>query len=1376
MRRHQDHGASHTRYRAAGGMQVFAWVAGDGQDVVLLSQRANPRERSANPTADLAAMLIDLYEDGLPDQIMVEVNPEDNRTEIQQLITAVDDSLGDRVEFVPPGGRAIRPQNPLTEQVSESKRQKRDEEKQPVDKIKERLGTPSKVSPPFLENVTRSEFPIESAAKRQRRVFPGETEEQPDNKEEQRIELPSGPLDRSQGENQARRKILDLDEHVSFLAKWRARKLPDTIPGAEQYNTGLEFVQWRSNPPLLLSDELNRYRQDELQRLDEGGRPIPRYTRSAKHPFWGSRPSLTRLSGLVTKKNYTGKELGSGRAANLGAFPSTFTAKFKDLTTRRKQDQLIREIHPSTSTTGGDLYDRQLQYKTAFLKEIVASLNVDGSFITVGEYNDYPCLMVNTGIEETIQKFGIYGDGEIPTTVMEGFTKFVMSFYSGLVNRLADQADLNTFIAERQSFGYATPSIAETGPSFRISIGLLPPEYVQIHARALQILDQTLRNVFKPENILPRTAEDHLTDYETYHPRNAAANNEGDWRKYAFAPLDKANKSAILNVTRRNETLDFVNVQAFNGIDGASDAVFEQARFAFEDVFQRVLKSSRIEAGRLTSGDDAYKHARYDRSTVVRNTQLEPPDSGLQAQFAEMLTTYRANLSRVSIEITDSNLPVELVEQVNGLNRSFLELIEHLTPDQPELGDLYDILNDYLVIYASLRLLKNQGRISEDDETAVLDDVDLDYGSESEAADSEDKESDRMAIDDDILEPPEKRLKIKKIITHNGMRALLVSVRSAVEALGATSKEKVSIDVKNTYYELEGALKIDKARSKLQFIQDGQSDILARDANAIVLTDQRSDKTVLEELNTTKSAVWVIDTTSSTQSQMREIADAFRKNPAGQLLYLVSSGFKNEQGGADKNSYGTIRVIADQNTTLLDRNLDQDQPDEREREEDSHIIDDVLESIRSTEQPIAEIGHEYRRLLKDLGFVPRDLEILRKPDSREGTDPLSVRGETEQSFGRGGEREDGDREKRGERKTGGDQTQRSGRSRVVEGINLNYLYEDVDMVRLLNHQMQNQPDVTVLPPADNIFGRQLEQRLGEENQQNGGDRTILMPYNIGNYHWVGIGIRIEGDTVRVAYMDPLTAGGTVPQNVIDEIRAIYPNANFYLLPHTMQNDHTSCGPITVQNLADFALGSLPENSSGLDNRQTSELRRGHVQIMNALGDQEFDTRQRENRSTITSNFDYRQYLQQSNEVQFSAKEFSHMLVVADKIQKLEEPLSRPIISAFNEIMFGQHQHADLLDGLRTALFVAAHQDGMSFSQMGTLNDLLVLLTNTSLQTLRDARFTEVGDLLNFREYEALRQIAHFIPVESKDLQLFQSDIDEEIQKQDQLMRQLTQKR
>ncbi len=143
-----------------------------------------------------------------------------------------------------------------------------------------------------------------------------------------------------------------------------------------------------------------------------------------------------------------------------------------------------------------------------------------------------------------------------------------------------------------------------------------------------------------------------------------------------------------------------------------------------------------------------------------------------------------------------------------------------------------------------------------------------------------------------------------------------------------------------------------------------------------------------------------------------------------------------------------------------------------------------------------------------------------------------------------------------------------------------YNDNDVDSALRLRLEEENLTEdravFSVVPIGGTSEGNQLRTFLDEEMSRHGelsSDRTVLLPYNIGNQHWVGLVIRVQNRNVSVEYYDSLTEQPQIPSWVVAELRAVYGNeVRVRAAANLLQIDSHSCGPLMVENLVQRALG------------------------------------------------------------------------------------------------------------------------------------------------------------------------------------------------------------
>lgn len=695
---------------------------------------------------------------------------------------------------------------------------------------------------------------------------------------------------------------------------------------------------------LLLNPSSSGHYLDERE---EGEKPLShgeqdnasQYHRSAKHETFSSTDAYTVKRQVARKTAIKKKSEGNGGEAHVGLYPNAFTYHRNEKLPQRQKPKEEEEAPKTMDQGTGDLYDKSLQYKLNLCEKVAASCQ-GLNHLTVGVYNDYPLVMVHFDLTAFMQSYDSGGDYLDPTDgTKKAFTSFIMNYYMGLANYLAQNAGVNISIIERSSFGFNTPSIAETGDSFRINMGLMPPVYADVQAHGLRMLDGHLAQLLKTK--APRDSSAHNLDTSAayFKGRGGEIDAIGDWLKFALYPIESRGKSAIANAVRKRKSLDFANAKTFDYM----------ARYAGQasplgTIFKELF--SHMEVGKSVSTEVSEEESHYSEnvSAVKQGYKI---DEAMNEQYLVLLSKVRQNLMGIAAESKDPVLKAHMA------NLSLM-----LTLENTKIEVTLDLINELLLVHAMRSIEPSSKGLPLEDG----------YGSESEV---EDEVPEMMEnINENGISDPEEEVAMgeglqarpltgKKIITHNGMRALLSAVESSARVVLVNElafREKLKIDAEGSYYELSDAL--EAANIPAEKTDDpATAHVIMRDANSCVTEGPAGAIDVMKNLTSSSASIWIIDTTSSTQDKQAALLEAFRGSNAS-VLYLASSGFKQEQFGADRNQYGTLRAFTD-NT-----------------EEGKEMLNDILAMTKSTDKPLAITAHLFRRAMKKFGAIPRNANIL----------------------------------------------------------------------------------------------------------------------------------------------------------------------------------------------------------------------------------------------------------------------------------------------------------------------------------------------------------------------------------------------------------------
>lgn len=177
----------------------------------------------------------------------------------------------------------------------------------------------------------------------------------------------------------------------------------------------------------------------------------------------------------------------------------------------------------------------------------------------------------------------------------------------------------------------------------------------------------------------------------------------------------------------------------------------------------------------------------------------------------------------------------------------------------------------------------------------------------------------------------------------------------------------------------------------------------------------------------------------------------------------------------------------------------------------------------------------------------------------------------------------------------------------LDTVNMEYEYEDRDMDALLHERAQEEDfgaDI-VLEAAAGPTVENLRMRLADEWRRNPFARTVLVPFNLDNLHWVGLVIRFnsENQVEVIQYVDPL--GSPLPKKVREVLQVLYGHntrEGIRLVRERIQEilvlrqmDGTACGPLTIENLIRVAQNRLEIERA--DDAVTRQIRNHHINLL-----------------------------------------------------------------------------------------------------------------------------------------------------------------------------------
>lgn len=637
-----------------------------------------------------------------------------------------------------------------------------------------------------------------------------------------------------------------------------------------------------------------------------------KYFRSAEHPlsiFVGPDKARYKPNAQLPEAN---AKNGMGNEAHLGLYkvPLDSLNDSKAIEKTKKAGG-----HPLNACYT-NLYDQSLKYRGKICSAIVKKFPVTSSdAIKVGFYYSYPCLLVY--LKKPSWAADVTNKGPI-----KAWTEVVISYFVGLVNYTAHQHGLDVELVRRSSFGFLTPTIAPCEQSFRINVGIVPTYYTEVLLTCLQTLNAVLSKLNQSFSKLkalglsmdlPPHCFIRSSNYPTYLGEKTVPKVK-NVLELAWAKVDKGGKTGAFNLMRTPAGRDGLTAQVYNALKGASPTEIMNYSQIFVDALRWGFNKISVNGKTLN----------FDQTEAVIFKKVKKQHA--QIKDKAFFKFIKIILKSVRFELLLNELPPGLLK--NSFNET-IKVIVHAIKNET-LENLYfrlEVLNELLF---SKTIFNHPGEVKNC------------FGSDSEV------DNKYRKLKQDFFG--------KKLIVRNGMRAILAALHSGACYLHPnylTQEAKPTLVLRGAYYETADAMKLlNKFNIIKPATQSTEAEILLYDTNACVTTGQDLPKLPKQILSSIK--VLIIDSTSASIEKYNYWFKMFQKYPNIQVLFFASSGFKNEQLGADKNPYGTLRVFT----------------------KDEQVQSKIIEFIKKTEAPInSSISHHYRHLMKRLGHIPTNHSI-----------------------------------------------------------------------------------------------------------------------------------------------------------------------------------------------------------------------------------------------------------------------------------------------------------------------------------------------------------------------------------------------------------------
>lgn len=378
---------------------------------------------------------------------------------------------------------------------------------------------------------------------------------------------------------------------------------------------------------------------------------------------------------------------------------------------------------------------------------------------------------------------------------------------------------------------------------------------------------------------------------------------------------DTASHSLLSECFRKQSAVDwFANEIMINLFKG------EDYRAAFENALYNLL--TKITYGKTATMPDVKIEKELEGKWVLENLSFKP----IYKQDKDFYRIVNLLCKAIGSSVPQEELYSEL--EYAGVNFFTTAKGSIKVPKEDDYGSGSEC-------YAELSECTDS-QASECEDTSDGDELTCFEDAESSVSDDEDDisrdtfdDSEGLCDSDDILsyDSPKNYTPVwlKKNRVCSGMKAIVLAHYAALQYFRANSITSVTPDTEQMYYEVEEAIRFVKVPKPTR--EKCKQSIIYFDLNHCNATNSRVRMTLKEKLEKNNkvsgkkgekpSSVIILDYTSSTHEEIKKALKRCFSYSEIQVVLLVESGLKNNQGGFDFNPYGEIRIAARDEKTKL---------------------------------------------------------------------------------------------------------------------------------------------------------------------------------------------------------------------------------------------------------------------------------------------------------------------------------------------------------------------------------------------------------------------------------------------------------------------------
>ncbi|RKH72942.1 hypothetical protein [Corallococcus aberystwythensis] len=718
-----------------------------------------------------------------------------------------------------------------------------------------------------------------------------------------------------------------------------------------------------------------------LRELKPEGTHAHTYTRSDKSKNHGPEFIPYKPSDPPLTWNKTAKQFERQRPtpANVSGFKNF-------LETLDVPDDLPRQTRESWSADSL-LYDSILRHENRNVRFLAKELSHPSVYVA----NDYPCLHIDVGrlIQGKIQD----------ETYINRFVEYAASILNGYLDFFAFKAGFFMPCVVRSSFGFLTPTTAETRSSIRLSLGIAPTGYLNCVLDALRRFLKDLQ-VFITQGLkepvdVPFFRSTPYVDYRNLTQAPFKANStvqdyltqKADKKKGLLEDAQRTFSGSSLATRKGYEAL----AEGGNGIIRAVKAVLDDSLWSVTGTAKKPTLSFNASGGLeryaldLESLEAPCEYASHDDSDFLEltNLLLQRTRTLYDPMEDDQFSRWKAAVFATEKAVLEGVGTLRMVEDDDDGAGSDSDEEFEVPTSQP--NTVRKMLHQKLIVQNGMNAISiamHCARFWLQDvwaqEIHVIDKLPLDkLQSVTIGGKAYDVKS-LGAAKHKFVPNPGKQVDYvnptKRKLTMDTGDVLLLTQNASVKhtALLESRADLVSVYLEQMYFEAPHLLDIHRWTKRTKTLSGAQ--VVLMDVNhcetgrpsgvADTLFDLRTVPT--RSLDLASHRVVVLDVTSATTEQMNRLIRQFvRGADPKALLMLVDSGLKHQQLGSDRNAYGTVRFIS---------NLNRRKQVESLQEEAKKL---------PAYQPQGALSHSVRRGFKALGATPSFQSIWRPKTNRD---------------------------------------------------------------------------------------------------------------------------------------------------------------------------------------------------------------------------------------------------------------------------------------------------------------------------------------------------------------------------------------------------------